>query len=74
MLTKEGDFVGVVVSIEKFDFGRREEAKCYVFSDAFSWKDAPAVPIGKQPGENGFERFGSEIQRHYDVIGKFTGN
>ena len=74
VLTKEGDFVGVVVSIEKFDFGRREEAKCYVFSDAFSWKDAPAVPIGKQPGENGFERFGSEIQRHYDVIGKFTGN
>ena len=74
MLTKEGDFVGVVVSIEKFDFGRREEAKCYVFSDAFSWKDAPAVPIGKQPGENGFERFGSEILRHYDVIGKFTGN
>lgn len=74
VLTKEGDFVGVVVSIEKFNFGRREEAKCYVFSDAFSWKDAPAVPIGKQPGENGFERFGSEIQRHYDVIGKFTGN
>jgi cingulin-like protein 1 len=74
VLTKEGDFVGVVVSIEKFDFGRREEAKCYVFSDAFSWKDAPAVPIGKQPGENGFERFGSEILRHYDVIGKFTGN
>lgn len=74
VLTKEGDFVGVIVSIEKFDFGRREEAKCYVFSDAFSWKDAPAVPIGKQPGENGFERFGSEIQRHYDVIGKFTGN
>ena len=74
VLTKEGDFVGVVVSIEKFDYGRREEAKCYVFSDAFSWKDAPAVPIGKQPGENGFERFGSEIQRHYDVIGKFTGN
>ena len=74
VLTKEGDFVGVVVSIEKFDFGRREEAKCYVFSDAFSWKDAPAVPIGKQSGENGFERFGSEIQRHYDVIGKFTGN
>ena len=74
VLTKEGDFVGVVVSIEKFDFGRREEAKCYVFSDAFSWKDAPAVPIGKQPGENGFERFGSEIQHHYDVIGKFTGN
>lgn len=74
VLTREGDFVGVVVSIEKFDFGRREEAKCYVFSDAFSWKDAPAVPIGKQPGENGFERFGSDIQRHYDVIGKFTGN
>ena len=74
VLTKEGEFVGVVGSIEKFDFGRREEAKCYVFSDAFSWKDAPAVPIGKQPGENGFERFGSEIQRHYDVIGKFTGN
>lgn len=74
VLTKEGDFVGVVVSIEKFDFGRREEAKCYVFSDAFNWKDAPAVPIGKQPGENGFERFGNEIQRHYDVIGKFTGN
>lgn len=74
VLTREGDFVGVVVSIEKFDFGRRQEAKCYVFSDAFNWDGVSAIPISRQAGEDGFGRFGSDIQRHYETIGKFTGN
>lgn len=73
ILTKEGDFVGVVISLEKFEFGRREEAKCYVFSDSFSYENTAAISIDRQAGENGFERFGHDIQRHYDKIRKFTG-
>ncbi len=71
VLTREGDFVGVVISIEKFDYGRREEAKCYVFPDEFSWENASLIPTGAS-GEDGLKRFSEAVLRHYEEIGKFA--
>ena len=66
VLSREGDFIGVVVSIENFDFGRRQEAKCFVFPDEFSWAKAGSIPIVRRPGEEYFKAFGGAVRRHLE--------
>lgn len=66
VLSREGDFIGVVVSIENFDFGRRQEAKCFVFPDEFNWEKAGSIPIVRRPGEEYFNAFGGAVRRHLE--------
>lgn len=66
VLSREGDFIGVVVAIENFDFGRRQEAKCFVFPDDFSWEKAGSIPIVRRPGEEYFSAFGGAVRRHLE--------
>lgn len=66
VLSREGDFIGVVVAIENFDFGRRQEAKCFVFPDEFSWEKAGSIPIVRRPGEEYFSAFGGAVRRHLE--------
>lgn len=44
ILTKQGEFVAVVVAVENPDYGRRQEARCVVFPDNFNWKEIYIMP------------------------------
>ena len=43
IITKQGDFVGIVTAIEDFDMGRRQEAKCFVFPEHFKLNLVAAI-------------------------------
>lgn len=62
VLTKQGDFVAVVVGIETFDLGRRQEARCVVFPDQFNWSDVYTLPLGKTPGSDYLTGFANAAQ------------
>ena len=66
VLSREGDFIGVVVAIENFDFGRRQEAKRFVFPDEFSSENPGSITIVRRPGEEYFSAFGGAVRRHLE--------
>lgn len=61
ILTKEGELVGVVVAVEDFDLGRKQEAKCFIFPDNINLKDSVAIPILKQPKQEYFTSFSKTV-------------
>ncbi len=70
VLTKQGDFVAVVVAVETHDFGRRQEARCVVFPDNFDWQQVYALPFGKRPDATYLEGFAKAAQPVLDSIRK----
>ncbi|WP_176015041.1 hypothetical protein [Victivallis sp. Marseille-Q1083] len=66
VMTKQGDFVGVVVGIENFDMGRKQEAKCFVFPDQFSLEGTEIVPTTKTAQEEYFRQFSQTLQKLQD--------
>lgn len=46
VMTKEGGFVGIVVSVTRFENGR-SEAKCFVFPDTFRLRNSIRIGIDK---------------------------
>ncbi|MHB9138727.1 MAG: hypothetical protein ACYC4Q_04910 [Victivallaceae bacterium] len=57
IITKEGDFVGLIVSVEDFDMGRKQDAKCFILPDNFKISDAYEIPIVKQNGQQLYQGF-----------------
>ncbi len=45
VLTKQGEFVALVVGIVNSDMGRRQEACCVMMPENFDWKDTAALPV-----------------------------
>jgi chromosome segregation ATPase len=69
IITKQGDFVGVVIGMENFDMGRRQEAKCFVFPTGFTWDGAKMIQLDKAPESEYFDGFSQgvrEIRAGYD--------
>lgn len=62
IITKQGDFVGVVTGIENFDMGRRQEAKCYVLPENFSWDGAKTIRLEKAENAEYFEDFAKGVR------------
>jgi uncharacterized coiled-coil DUF342 family protein len=48
IITKEGDFVGLIVAVEDFDMGRKQDAKCFIMPDNFKVSEAYEIPITRQ--------------------------
>jgi len=62
IITKQGDFVGIVTGIENFDMGRRQEAKCYVLPADFKWDGAKTIRLEKAAGVEYFEDFSKGVR------------
>ncbi len=62
VLTKQGEFVAVVVAVESRDMGRRQEARCVVFPDNFNWDNVFTMPIAKSPSSDYLESFSRAAQ------------
>ena len=45
VLTKQGEFVALVVSIHNSDLGRRQLARCVMMPDKLDWKAVTALPF-----------------------------
>lgn len=62
IITKQGDFVGIVTGIKNFDMGRRQEAKCYVLPADFKWDGAKTIRLEKAAGAEYFEDFSKGVR------------
>ena len=62
VLTKQGEFVGAVVSVIKTDLGRKEEARCVLFPDHFQWENVHTVPVAKADNAAGIREFDTALQ------------
>ena len=69
ILTKEGEFAGVVIAAESPVFSSRENARCMLFSKDFSWdKSMTAIPITKKSGEVYYSVFAREMGKLYQKV------
>ncbi len=60
VMSREGDFIGVVVAGESSDFGRRRLAR--VFIPAGGFEKATAIPVVRAAGQKYFARFGAAVR------------
>jgi len=67
VLTREGDFVGVVVEEAQKDFGRSRLALVYLFPDRkTAWRNAERIALTKPEGAKYFDTFGERIRHLLD--------
>ncbi len=67
VMTKQGDFVGVVVALENSAQGR-PEARCFVFPEEFNWSRSDRIVLDKQPGRTYFDDFASSVRKVREKI------
>lgn len=73
IVTKEGDFVGLIVAVEDFDLGRKQEAKCFIMPDNFKVTEAYEIPITKPQDQKlflGFMKAVEFISAKVDSLGR----
>ncbi|MCP3967155.1 MAG: hypothetical protein GY750_01345 [Lentisphaerae bacterium] len=70
IVTKQGEFAGVVVEVRKFDFGRKEIAKCFVFPDSFTPDDSFKIPILRKKGEVYYNSFAESVEKMVSRVKK----
>ncbi|MFA6102073.1 MAG: hypothetical protein WC721_07805 [Victivallaceae bacterium] len=73
IITKEGDFVGLIVAVEDFDLGRKQDAKCFIMPDNFKVSEAYEIPITRhkdQPLYSDFMKAVDTVITKVDNLGK----
>ena len=63
VLTREGEFVGVVVEVESFEMGRKKEAKVLLFDPGQPWNDVRRIPIAREPGQEFYTAFSNGVKQ-----------
>lgn len=63
VMTKQGDFVGIVTGIENFDLGRRQEAKCHVLPADFKWDGVGTIRLNKAANAEYYEDFADGVRK-----------
>ena len=68
VLTREGDFAGIVVDNVSRGFGRGEEARAFVFADAKVWDSPRLIPYDKPRDARYFDAFSSAVRTVRDIL------
>ena len=68
VLTREGDFAGIVVDNTGRVFGRGEEARAFVFADAKVWESPRLIPFDKPRDARYFDAFSSAVRTVRDIL------
>ena len=63
VISKEGQFVGVVVSTAANSLNGYEEALCYIFPSAVNLKDAVELPLDRKKGAKYYTGFINALQK-----------
>ena len=61
ILTKSGEFVGIVVDYDEMDRSRVRGVRALLFADGNDWQDAMKIPVVKAPGEKYYLKFASAM-------------
>ena len=61
IITKQGQFVGIAVEVQNFDFGRKQRVKCFVFPNDFKTSNVTEIPLAKRPGNKYFTNFAKVV-------------
>ncbi len=57
VISRQGQFIGMVVAVHSYDFGTREEAQCFIFPGKIDPEDTLALPLGKGEDEEHYSEF-----------------
>ncbi|MBE6368845.1 MAG: hypothetical protein E7056_01635 [Lentisphaerae bacterium] len=57
VLTKQGELAAVVVALEDYDFGRQQEARCFVFGSLPEVDKLPRIVLTKPAGATDYRDF-----------------
>ncbi len=64
ILSKEGDFIGVIVSVSSSSFGQKQEARCYILPENFIPENTSRkIRILKKEGQNFYEDFVEDLSQ-----------
>ena len=61
VLTKQGELVGIVVALENFDFGRQQEARCFVFNHLPDTAKLPRIPLTRSGSQQIYQDFSDKL-------------
>ena len=61
ILTKAGEFAGIVVDYDDMDRSRVRGVRALLFADGNDWQDAMQIPVVKAPGEKYYSKFASAM-------------
>ena len=70
VLTREGDFAGIVVDNKARGFARGEEARAFVFADAKVWESPRLIPFDKPRDARYFDAFSSAVRSVRDILAR----
>lgn len=70
VLTREGDFAGIVVDNTGRGFGRGEEARAFVFADAKVWAAPRLIPYDKPRDARYFDAFAAAVRSVRDLLSR----
>ena len=63
VLSREGDFVGIVTAVEEHGFQDFKQARVFVFGDNFKWQDADKIALTKPEGARYFDAFAGHMRQ-----------
>lgn len=61
VITKQGDFVGIIVQISRTRPNQQQVAKCYVFPDRLMFNPELAIPVTKSPGSEYYNKYLKQV-------------
>jgi hypothetical protein len=61
VLTKQGELAAVVVALEDYDFGRQQEARCFVFNSLPDVTKLPKIMLTKPTGASDYRDFSDKL-------------
>jgi hypothetical protein len=63
VISKQGEFIGIIVSVETGDFGKKSVAKCFIIPDKFNLAQALKVPLQRGSGEKYYDLFAEKVAK-----------
>ena len=61
VLTKQGELAAIVVALEDYDFGRQQEARCFVFNELPDVAKLQQIGLTKPAGQSDYRQFSEKL-------------
>lgn len=63
VISKQGEFIGIVVAVKISNFGKKSEAKCFIMPDKTDLKKSITLPLQRGSGEKYYDLFASAVDK-----------
>jgi hypothetical protein len=68
VISKQGEFIGIIVAVEISNFGKKAEAKCFVLPDNFTLNQSIKLPLQRGSGEKYYDLFAEKVDKFKSQI------